>query len=343
MEAARALSALGHKTRLAIFRILVQAGLRGVAAGDIARELDLAPNALSFHLKDLAHAGLIASRQEGRYLIYSANFPSMNAVVAGFPRSWQTAPSITAICAGRSRSSIRCRAASMTMSVWTQTSPSGCHSGSCGTSLSAFSSGKSWSIAPSSRSHFNPIEGRCAANRSFSTSPQMRSAGKSESSIDRQSSIVCGSIWNSKRPANCAARNARKPVERPVRFPAKCHAEEGGGSDVEAEPLCLAKDLDFATEPGGTSLFYVGGENALVSGEIGLLERFAEQPAPDAVFGLPIPESVPGVPGEVLHPRSTWTDLASYDAQAHKLARLFRENDAGFEMPAAVREAGPRV
>jgi DNA-binding transcriptional ArsR family regulator len=82
MEAARALSALGHETRLAIFRILVQAGPPGVAAGDIARELDLAPNALSFHLKDLAHAGLIASRQEGRYLIYSANFPSMNAVVS---------------------------------------------------------------------------------------------------------------------------------------------------------------------------------------------------------------------------------------------------------------------
>jgi ArsR family transcriptional regulator len=82
MEAARALSALGHETRLAIFRILVQAGPSGVAAGDIARELDLAPNALSFHLKDLAHAGLIAARQEGRYLIYSANFQSMNAVVS---------------------------------------------------------------------------------------------------------------------------------------------------------------------------------------------------------------------------------------------------------------------
>ena len=82
MEAARALSALGHETRLAIFRILVQAGPPGVAAGEIARALDLAPNALSFHLKDLAHAGLIGSRQEGRYLIYSADFQSMNAVVS---------------------------------------------------------------------------------------------------------------------------------------------------------------------------------------------------------------------------------------------------------------------
>lgn len=82
MEASRALSALGHETRLAIFRILVQAGPPGVAAGEIARALDLAPNALSFHLKDLAHAGLIGSRQEGRYLIYSADFQSMNAVVS---------------------------------------------------------------------------------------------------------------------------------------------------------------------------------------------------------------------------------------------------------------------
>jgi DNA-binding transcriptional ArsR family regulator len=82
MEAARALSALGHETRLSIFRVLVQAGPPGVAAGQIARALDLAPNALSFHLKDLVHAGLISSRQEGRYLIYSANFQSMNAVVS---------------------------------------------------------------------------------------------------------------------------------------------------------------------------------------------------------------------------------------------------------------------
>ncbi|HZP92028.1 MAG TPA: metalloregulator ArsR/SmtB family transcription factor [Burkholderiales bacterium] len=82
MEAARALGALGHETRLALFRILVQVGPSGVAAGEIARSLELAPNTLSFHLKELAHTGLIASRQEGRYLIYSANFPAMNALVS---------------------------------------------------------------------------------------------------------------------------------------------------------------------------------------------------------------------------------------------------------------------
>ena len=82
MEAARALAALGHETRLAIFRILVQAGPPGVAAGEVARALELAPNTLSFHLKELAHTGLIGSRQEGRYLIYSANFPAMNGLVS---------------------------------------------------------------------------------------------------------------------------------------------------------------------------------------------------------------------------------------------------------------------
>ena len=81
MEAARALSALGHETRLAIFRALVQAGPDGMAAGDIARQLDLAPNALSFHLKDLTYVGLIESRQSGRFIFYSAAFPVMTGLV----------------------------------------------------------------------------------------------------------------------------------------------------------------------------------------------------------------------------------------------------------------------
>jgi len=63
---------------------------------------------------------------------------------------------------------------------------------------------------------------------------------------------------------------------------------------------------------------------------------------PDAVFGLPIPTAVPGVPSEVLQPRNTWKDGAAYDTQAKKLAKLFRENDAKFEMPDNVRKAGPR-
>jgi len=81
IEAARALSALGHETRLSIFRALVQAGPEGLAAGDIARMLDLAPNALSFHLKDLTHAGLTESRQNGRFVIYSVVYPAMTGLL----------------------------------------------------------------------------------------------------------------------------------------------------------------------------------------------------------------------------------------------------------------------
>ena len=64
--------------------------------------------------------------------------------------------------------------------------------------------------------------------------------------------------------------------------------------------------------------------------------------APDDVFGLPLPDSVPGVPAEVLKPRNTWKDGAAYDAQARKLAKLFRDNDATMDLPADVRAAGPK-
>ncbi|MBN8645094.1 MAG: phosphoenolpyruvate carboxykinase (ATP) [Planctomycetes bacterium] len=63
---------------------------------------------------------------------------------------------------------------------------------------------------------------------------------------------------------------------------------------------------------------------------------------PDPVFGLPIPEKVDGVPSEVLHPRNTWKDGAAYDAKAKELAKKFRDNDKKFDMPDAVRNAGPK-
>lgn len=63
---------------------------------------------------------------------------------------------------------------------------------------------------------------------------------------------------------------------------------------------------------------------------------------PDAIFNLPIPDSVANVPSEVLQPRNTWKDKAAYDTMAKKLAAQFRENDKKFEMPDAVRAAGPR-
>jgi phosphoenolpyruvate carboxykinase (ATP) len=63
----------------------------------------------------------------------------------------------------------------------------------------------------------------------------------------------------------------------------------------------------------------------------------------DAVFNLDIPQSCPGVPPEVLNPRSTWSDTAAYDAQAAKLARMFADNFKTFEatVDAKVRRAGP--
>lgn len=80
--AVAALSALAQDTRLAVYRLLVQQGPSGLAAGEIAGRLGIAPATLSFHLKELAHAGLATARQEGRYVYYAANFEAMNALVA---------------------------------------------------------------------------------------------------------------------------------------------------------------------------------------------------------------------------------------------------------------------
>ncbi|MGI4814025.1 MAG: ArsR/SmtB family transcription factor [Janthinobacterium lividum] len=77
----RALSALAHESRLAIFRLLVVAGPDGMAAGAIAQQLGLSPSSLSFHLKDLSHAELATPRQEGRFVIYTANFDVMTGLI----------------------------------------------------------------------------------------------------------------------------------------------------------------------------------------------------------------------------------------------------------------------
>ncbi|NRR29125.1 helix-turn-helix transcriptional regulator [Oxalobacteraceae bacterium] len=77
-----ALAALAQESRLAAFRLLVQIGPAGLAASKIAEQLELAPSSLSFHLKELSHAGLVSARQDGRFLIYSANFDTMNGVLA---------------------------------------------------------------------------------------------------------------------------------------------------------------------------------------------------------------------------------------------------------------------
>ena len=79
--AIKALTALAHETRLTIFRKLVQAGESGLPAGQLAKELGIPNATLSFHLKELAHAELVTARQESRFIYYSANFATMNALL----------------------------------------------------------------------------------------------------------------------------------------------------------------------------------------------------------------------------------------------------------------------
>jgi ArsR family transcriptional regulator len=77
-----ALSALAQETRLAVFRFLITAGPEGMTPSKIAERLDLPAATLSFHLKELNHAGLIVSRQESRFIFYSADFKAMNKLIA---------------------------------------------------------------------------------------------------------------------------------------------------------------------------------------------------------------------------------------------------------------------
>ncbi len=81
-QVVHALSALAQTTRLAIYRALVAAGPDGMAAGRVAEKLKISPATLSFHFKTLSHAGLIESRQEGRFIYYAANFVVMNNMLA---------------------------------------------------------------------------------------------------------------------------------------------------------------------------------------------------------------------------------------------------------------------
>jgi ArsR family transcriptional regulator len=80
-DALAGLSALAHDGRLSIFRLLVRMGPQGMAAGDIARELNTAPNTMSAQLLVLSNAGLIHARRDGRSIIYAADFDRMSELL----------------------------------------------------------------------------------------------------------------------------------------------------------------------------------------------------------------------------------------------------------------------
>ena len=82
IDVVRALAALAQEVRLRVFRALVVAGPAGLTPGDLSTQLDVAANTLSFHLKDLTHAGLISQERQGRNLIYRAAFDTMNGLLA---------------------------------------------------------------------------------------------------------------------------------------------------------------------------------------------------------------------------------------------------------------------
>lgn len=80
-DALAALAALAQETRLEVFRVLVRAGAKGMPAGAIGESLGVPGATLSFHLKELKSAGVVGCRREGRSLIYSPNFETMNALL----------------------------------------------------------------------------------------------------------------------------------------------------------------------------------------------------------------------------------------------------------------------
>ena len=81
-EVIQALSALAQEVRLRVFRALVVAGQGGLTPGALSEQLGVAPNALSFHLKELSRAGLVSQERQGRHLVYRAAYPAMNALLA---------------------------------------------------------------------------------------------------------------------------------------------------------------------------------------------------------------------------------------------------------------------
>ena len=81
LDAVDALDALANETRVGVFRLLVKAGPDGLSAGEIAERLGALQNTMSSHLHKLSRAGLVASRRDGRHIIYSADFGALSALI----------------------------------------------------------------------------------------------------------------------------------------------------------------------------------------------------------------------------------------------------------------------
>jgi DNA-binding transcriptional ArsR family regulator len=81
-EVVKALGALAQETRLKLFRLLVVAGPDGLTPGQMAERLEVSSTALSFHLKELSHSGLVSARRDGRNIIYKAEFGAMDALLS---------------------------------------------------------------------------------------------------------------------------------------------------------------------------------------------------------------------------------------------------------------------
>lgn len=98
--------ALAHPTRLAVFRLLVRNGAEGETAGELARRLDVPPQTLSFHVKELSRAGLVRGRREGRNIFYSVDFEHARRLIAYLTDSCcaEAMPAVRSRPAGRRHS-----------------------------------------------------------------------------------------------------------------------------------------------------------------------------------------------------------------------------------------------
>ena len=94
-----AMGALAQESRLAVYRLLVRAGPQGMAASKISEQVGIPASSLSFHLKEMFHADLVVSRQESRFVIYSANYDTMSKLIGFLTENCCGGNPCTPVCA----------------------------------------------------------------------------------------------------------------------------------------------------------------------------------------------------------------------------------------------------